>query len=467
MDSKSKYLWKNTSILTISNFSSKILVFLLVPLYTSTLTTEEYGIYEIIMSTVQLLIPFLTLNIVDGVLRFMMDVNANKSTIKGIGLAFIVISITIFFIMVVVNSVFDIWNTLKNFEVEAFLYFTFYVFNQLFIQVAKGQENVKELAISGVISTTISLIANVLLLVVIPMGLRGFFSAYILGQLSSALYLMKKTCFFKNISLNFNKKELKDILNYSIPLIFVSLGWLINNVSDRYVVTWLCGMDQNGIYSVAYKIPTIITTVQNIFLQAWTISAIKEYNSNDRDLFYKRTFFALNAVMSICCSFLVLTTKIFARLLYAKDFYEAWQYVPFLLVSSVFGAASGYIGPILSAKKNTKVMAMSTFGGAIVNLVLNFVLIYSIGVQGATMATAISNVIIYILRRKAIHNILIDSNYKKIVISWILISIQAIVVIIDEFVIMQIPIILMIVYIYRHIIIDIGKKILGVLHYKN
>ena len=226
-------------------------------------------------------------------------------------------------------------------------------------------------------------------------------------------------------------------------------------------------MDQNGIYSVAYKIPTIITTVQNIFLQAWTISAIKEYNSNDRDLFYKRTFFALNAVMSICCSFLVLTTKIFARLLYAKDFYEAWQYVPFLLVSSVFGAASGYIGPILSAKKNTKVMAMSTFGGAIVNLVLNFVLIYSIGVQGATMATAISNVIIYILRRKAIHNILIDSNYKKIVISWILISIQAIVVIIDKFVIMQIPIILMIVYIYRHIIIDIGKKILGVLHYKN
>ena len=51
---------------------------------------------------------------------------------------------------------------------------------------------------------------------------------------------------------------------------------------------------------LAYKIPTIITTVQNIFLQAWTISAIKEYNSNDRDLFYKRTFFALNAVMSIC-----------------------------------------------------------------------------------------------------------------------------------------------------------------------
>lgn len=133
MDSKSKYLWKNTSILTISNFSSKILVFLLVPLYTSTLTTEEYGIYEIIMSTVQLLIPFLTLNIVDGVLRFMMDVNANKSTIKGIGLAFIVISITIFFIMVVVNSVFDIWNTLKNFEVEAFYILHFmYLTNYLY-----------------------------------------------------------------------------------------------------------------------------------------------------------------------------------------------------------------------------------------------------------------------------------------------------------------------------------------------
>ena len=253
MDSKSKYLLKNTSILTISNFSSKILVFLLVPLYTSVLNTTEYGIYEIIMSTIQLLVPFLTLNIADGVLRFMMDTDAKKEQIKSIGLIFVIISTVLFFIIIVVNYVFDIWNILSEYSLETFLYYVFYVFNQLFIQTAKGEGKVKELAIAGVISTFVSLIANILLLVVIPLGLRGFFCAYILGQLSSTLYLLFKINFLKDLTFKFDKTLIHEILNYSLPLIFATLGWLINNVSDRYVVAWMCGIDQNGIYSVSYK----------------------------------------------------------------------------------------------------------------------------------------------------------------------------------------------------------------------
>ncbi|HAQ8217931.1 TPA: oligosaccharide flippase family protein, partial [Enterococcus faecium] len=53
--SKTKYLIKNMGILTISNFSSKILVFLLVPLYTSVLSTTEYGTYDLTISTATLL----------------------------------------------------------------------------------------------------------------------------------------------------------------------------------------------------------------------------------------------------------------------------------------------------------------------------------------------------------------------------------------------------------------------------
>ena len=77
MNTKAKYLIKNTGILTISNFSSKILVFLLVPLYTSVLSTAEYGTYDLAISTVTLLYPILTVNIVDAVMRFAMDKKYN------------------------------------------------------------------------------------------------------------------------------------------------------------------------------------------------------------------------------------------------------------------------------------------------------------------------------------------------------------------------------------------------------
>ena len=458
MDKKSSYLLKNTSILTICNFSSKILVFLLVPLYTSVLTTAEYGIYEIIMSTIQLLVPFLTLNVSEGVLRFLMDKDANVEQVKGIGLIFVSASIICFVTIILVNNYFDLLDTLTLYNLETILYYVAYVFNQLFIQTAKGEERVKDLGVAGVISTFVSLLMNVLLLVIIPFGLKGFFYAYILGQASSAFYLMRRVHFFGHISFSIRKDLLADLLKYSLPLIFVTLGWLINNVSDRYVVTWLCGLEQNGIYSVSYKIPTIITTVQNIFIQAWTISAIKEYENKERNQFYQNIFFKFNGLIVGCCSFLIITTKAFAKFLYSNDFYVAWQYVPFLLVSVVFGAASGFIGPILSAEKNSKALASSTFLGAIVNLVLNYILISVIGVQGAAVATLLSNIVIYVLRRLSIGNILIDRNYKKIIFSWILVSIQAVFMVLDYTIIIQLPVMILLLIVYWKIIKEVFLK---------
>lgn len=460
MESRSKDLFKNTSILTISNFSSKILVFILVPLYTNVLTTAEYGTYDLIMSTIQVFIPFLTLNIVDGVLRFIMDKNVNTNDVKLIGLKYIVCSIVGMALILCINHFFEFWCGLKQYEVYTLLYFSFYVFNQLFIQTAKGQEKIKELGIAGVISTLVSLLMNILLLVIIPLGLPGFFISYILGQATSAIYLCITTSFFKKLEFNVNKTLQKEMLTYSIPLIFGTLGWLINNVSDRYVVTWLCGVDENGIYSISYKIPTILTTVQNIFIQAWTISAIKEYNSNTRDSFYRKMFFYLNFIMVITCSCLIFGTKIIAKFLYAKDFYIAWKYVPFLLLSVVIGASSGYIGPILSAKKDSKSIAKSTLYGAIVNLVLNLILIYMIGTQGAAIATAVSNILIYYIRRKAIGKILFEKEYLYVMLSWVILAIQATLMINDFSILIQIPFIIALVVIYRKSIVAFIQKII-------
>ena len=94
--SKSSYLIKNMGILTISNFSSKILVFLLVPLYTSVLSTKEYGTYDLAVSTATLLYPILTLNIVDAVMRFLMDKESDKKAIASIGLKYVSISSVLF-----------------------------------------------------------------------------------------------------------------------------------------------------------------------------------------------------------------------------------------------------------------------------------------------------------------------------------------------------------------------------------
>lgn len=428
MNQRSKYLFKNLGILTISNFASKILVFLLVPLYTSVLTTAEYGTYDLVVSTASLLYPLLTINIVDAVMRFCMDKTCSNEEIAVIGIKYVSFSITIVGFCLSIFYFFHFVPSLDGLKIYIFLYYLSYVLNQYFIQFAKGLEKVKEMGIAGVLSTVVMLGANILFLLAFKLGLRGFFAANILAQATPVIYYfvcLRYWNFIKNLKTN--KKLEKQMIIYCMPLIFTVLGWWVNSAADKYVVTFICGIAANGILSVSYKIPSILNTFQGIFTQAWQISAIKEYGEKDVAAFYGRTFTYLNVIMSAVCSWLIILSKPLARILYSYEFYAAWQYVPFLLISSVLNCASGFIGPILSAKKNSKLMAWSAIYGSAANIVMNIVFVYIIGVQGATIATVISSFIIYFVRKRSVKNEFEVRNYWKVLITWGMLCIQALI----------------------------------------
>lgn len=425
---KSKYLLKNMGILTISNFSSKILVFLLVPIYTSVLSTSEYGLYDLAVSTATLFYPILTLNIVDAVMRFCMDIQSDKKHIASIGFKFISISVLIFGIIMIIFDLTNLWPGIHGLEIYIFLYYISYVYNQFLIQFAKGLEKVKEMGIAGVISTLVTIVVNVLFLLVFKWGLIGFFFANIIAQVISAIYLSIYTNILKYIKFNNTDYELqKKMLIYSIPLIATVVGWWINSTADKYIVTIILGVSANGLLSVSYKIPQIINTLQGIFIQAWQISAIREYGEKDTSEFYGNTFQVINFLMCVACSGLIFLTRPIAHILYAKNFYDAWRYVPFLLISSVLNCASGLLGSILSAKKNSKAMMWSAIIGAVVNIGMNVLLVYLIGIQGATIATVICSCIIYVIRKRAVDGDIQINNYFSIILTWIFLIVQAII----------------------------------------
>lgn len=430
MDKKSGYLIKNVGLLTISNFSSKILVFLLVPLYTSVLTTAEYGTYDLMISIVTLLYPILTLNITDAVMRFLMDRDYNKNEVASIGIKIVLTSIGIFTVLLVLFSLFlKLLNRSELFTYLPYLefYYIFYVFNQYFIQLAKGLEKVRDMSIAGVLSTLIMLIANILFLLIFRLGLSGFFMANILCQAIQGIYLAVRVRVWSYLKWDTNNSIRKDMLVYCVPLIVTALAWVINHTLDKFVVAIICGVAANGILSVAYKIPQIINTLQVIFIQAWQISAIKEFGENDTPYFYGKTFQVINLFMTLMCSFLILLSKPLATILYANDFYLAWKYVPFLMIANVLNSASGFLGPILSAQKKSKEMATSAIYGTITNGVLNILLVYFIGIQGATIATMISSFVIYLVRKKVVKQDIHIDNYSFILIGWTLLVVQAVV----------------------------------------
>lgn len=424
MDNKYRYLLKNTGILTIGTFSSKILVFLLVPLYTSVLSTAEYGSYDLVTTTMQLLLPLLSVNIIEAITRYAIDTQYDKKNVFLIGFKYVFLSIAIIGCLVGINSWGLFWKDIAGYGWLIILYYVTYVLYQFLIQFCKGIEKVKEIAIAGVISTIGIIAFNILFLLIFDFRLAGFFGAYIIGQALACIYLLNSFPVVEYFRTEKNRALEKEMILYALPLTFNSLSWWINNASDRYVVTGMCGIDANGIYSVSYKIPVILNTVQSIFIQSWQISALKEYGKDKSEEFYSETFRFISFLMCLSCAVLIALTKVIARFMFAKDFYAAWQYVPFLLISIVINSASGILGPILSAQKKTKEMGISAVCGASINLVLNIILILVFGVQGAAIATMVSSFVIFGCRRYFLKDYHLKDSC-LVYISWILLIIQA------------------------------------------
>ncbi len=399
MFEKLKDLFKNVGILTISQFSSKILVFFLIPLYTGILTEEEYGVYDMAVTVVELLFPILTINIVDAVMRFLLDKNCQSKDVITTAGQYVVGGIALSACVLLVVWALNLFPTIDGLEIFVFLYFAFYVLHQFIVQVAKGLEQIKHIGIAGVIGT-LSLIAfNLLFLLVFEWGIKGFFIANVLAQVFPTLYLLFTTKIWKHIGHRTDKKIGKEMIAYCFPLIVNTLAWWANSAADKFVVTFMLGAAANGLLAIAYKIPNMLSVLQGIFNQGWQISAIKEFSENHDGTFFSKVVLLINSVMNVGASVLILLTKVIAKFLFAKDFFQAWIFVPLLVLSVVINTNSGIYGAVLSAKKKSKTLMTISLIGILVNVLLNILLVLVMDTQGAVVATVISTVVIFVLRK--------------------------------------------------------------------
>lgn len=400
MNKRYHFLLKNMGLMTISQFGTKILSFLLVPLYTSILTTAEYGTYDLYNTTVMLLMPILTLNISQSVMRFCLDKDADRKNVFSHGMSIFFEGLAVFFLLIFLNRWLGLIPALNEFVWLLILMYLTSALHEMFSCFARGINDVFAISVSGVLLTAFTLGLNILFLVPLGMGIRGYFLAHVISVGLATGYLALRTKFWKYVRFRPTNRQLrKQMVQYALPLILNSIAWWINSASDRYVVIALCGVAANGIYSVAYKIPNILNIFQNIFNQVWTLSAVKDYDKEDRSGFFAQIYSIYNFLMVMACAFIIAADRLLARFLFSGDFFAAWEYVPFLLIAVVFGALSGYVGGIFSAVKDSKVYAYSTTVGAMTNIVLNFVLIKLCGGPlGAAIATAISYFVVWVMR---------------------------------------------------------------------
>lgn len=458
---KYKYFLKNLSIFTISNFITKLLMFLMLPLYTSILTSKEYGTIDMITTTVNLAMPILTLCITEAIIRFTIEENTNK---KQILLNSLNIAFKGYILLLLISAV--AW--LLGMELKTLIlfniYYLVYTVSSLLTYYLKGLERIKIIGWASVIRVIALILLNCLLLLYFKLSVVGYYASLIISDMIVIIIYICNLKKYKVISNEEKDTALKkEMVKYSKNFVLNSISWWINNASDKYILLLFYDLNITGIYSVAYKIPTIIEFVQAIYSQAWQISAIKEYDKENSAEFFSNMYKIYNIIILFSVCLILIFLKVIAKILFAKEFFTAWKYVPFLLLAILFGALSGFLGSIYAANKDSKMYAKSTAVGAIANIALNFSLIPNFGAQGAAIATCISYITVWILRLVFMKKyIVLDINLKKDLFSYLLILVMCICIICFRTLIAQvisISILIILLLIYKKELVDLFRSV--------
>lgn len=391
------------------------------PLYTNTLTTAEYGISELVITGTNFLIPFVTLSIQDATLRFAL----NKNNISGEVLKNTILVLTI--ASVVSCLLYPFLKLYKAIDgwTHYFLILTIvYMFRNAFSIYLKAIGKTKLYAIDSIFYTILLMISNIILLTVIKMGLRGYFYATIISTTGSIILLIIFGDVIESYrSSRVNIELLKYMVLFSFPMIFNNISWWVINSSDKVMIEYFDSVSVSGLYSVASKIPSLLTTLTNIFNQAWIISSVSEYDTTRDKNFYSNTFSVFNCMLVMMASGIVLLIKPFMQIYVGKNFIESWQYVPLLLLGSIFQSYAAFYGAIYtSAKKNVSVMT-TTLVAAIINIVLNTILIPAIGIQGAVIATVVAYFIVFVFRMMDSHKYIhFDAHADQVFLSMLILT---------------------------------------------
>jgi len=413
---RNKKLLSNALIFIVGNLGSKLLSFLLVPMYTYFLTIEQYGTIDLLITSLNLCLPLISLSLFDAVFRFVMNKQMAATEVLSTGfvsmgalllglglispvLAFLHIPNAFLFVLILGSTA--ILTMFQNF-VRAY-----------------GQAKI--FAISGIVNSFILAFLSILLIAFMKMKVEGYLLSYLVATLIAITYLVARMKLWQFIRLTaFSKELVVKMLQYSVPLIPNTLVWWLTNCVGRFFILYFVGIAANGLFAVANKVPTIINLFFTIFLQAWQISVVDEYNSPDRSRYYSRVFKSLQQCLFLLVALLISLIKPMMAILFANDYYESWQYMPILLVAVVFMNLASFLGTIYLAAEKTTGLFATTVYGVVINLLVGGCLTPVIGINGTGIGMGAGFLVTMLLRLQALN------KFVEILMPWKVVNVSLI-----------------------------------------
>lgn len=396
--SKKQELARNALILTFGKICTQFVSFLLLPLYTALLLPEEYGIVDLFNTYITLLVPLFNWQFENGLFRFMLDCRGEHKKQKEL---FSTVLTTNFVQIFIYLIVFFIASPYIHSEYKIFLALDVavnIVMNTL-LQFPRGlgKNGIYSFASFLAAASTVGL--NVVFIAGFRWGAYGLFIATLLAKIITCIYLAIATKIWKYYAIvSVSKRTFKEVFSYSLPLVPNNLSWWIVGVSDRTIVSKAISITANGIYSVANKFSSVYITFYNVFNLSWTESVALHLFDDDGEEFIEDTLNTLFKIFSCICLFMISCMPFVFPLMVNANYNDAYYQIPILLIAVLFQVIVGLYSAIYVALKKSVEIAKTSFGAAVINVLINVILIKVIGLYAASLSTLVAYAVMAIYR---------------------------------------------------------------------
>lgn len=396
MNPKNKLLIKDTIVFGLGSFGSKVIMFLLVPLYTNYMTTGEYGTADLITVLSSMAVTLFTMDIHCALLRFSLSKDENQKNVARTALMVCVVgSVVVLFL----SPLAQLYPDFSKYNIYIPVLCVLYIFRSCGLDYLKVADKNRILSLMGVVESAILAVTNIILIRFLHLGADGYMIANIAAYGICTLLSLIISGFVKDaISGVLDSDLTKRMLVFSLPLLFNGLIWWVNTTAGKVILPGMMGASALGIYTAASKIPTLINLVIGVFHQSWGLSSIREIEGDKDISFFSNVFVWYSMSVTGAGIALICLVKPFVTVFMGADFHDAWMYAPLLLVGAIFYSIGTYYEALYIAMKKTLNSLFTSGTGAIFNVVLSLILTNYIGVWGVVIGYCVGFFVLSILR---------------------------------------------------------------------
>jgi len=390
-------IFKNTALYTIGNIIPKAASFILLPIYTIYLSTADFGIIQSVLSLTPIFLIIFSFSMGASVFRLYFDYKTEdeKKTFFSTIFLFSLFVSTIFLILLLILGGFieKIYSSIPFYPYFIFVIITSYITN--FFDLPQKYLMIEDKPIQYVLLSLLRFSMNACLILFFITNKNEGATGYLKAGVFSSLILLPiyLSISFRMINFRFSFSILKKTLVYSLPLVPTLLSAWVLDLSDRIFLERYFSLEEVGIYSLSYKIAGIVLIVVTSFNMAYRPLFFKLANLSDQDhgkslIFkYNYLFILIFLLLVFIVSFL---SKEIVFLLFNENYYAAYLYIPIIALSYVFSVAGGLVNRFFEQSKFMVVNMTIHIIIAMLNLILNYLLIPIFGAYGAAVSTVIS-----------------------------------------------------------------------------